>query len=165
MESPAERKSIVCGDLRGQATTVRMGPPDETGDNVSGTATLNLDRASKRLTVKLVLDGLEPNTSHPAHLYAGSCESQGPVAKPLNTVRADASGHGEEETVLTNVTSIGGWYVNVHRGPGIDSPQEFTPISCGDVARGWRRSPTGSPSKGDEPVAMATCGRSRCGRC
>jgi CHRD domain len=86
MESPAERKSIVCGDLRGQATTVRMGPPDETGDNVSGTATLNLDRASKRLTVKLVLDGLEPNTSHPAHLYVGSCDSQGPVAKPLNTV-------------------------------------------------------------------------------
>jgi hypothetical protein len=131
--TPAEKKSIVCADLTGKAGTLTMGPNGAAGDNVHGTATLSRD-PSGVLTVKLAVDGLEPGSSHPAHIHVGSCEAQGPVAVPLTSLQADASGHAESTTAASNAPSIGSWYVNVHRGPGLTG-NEFTPISCGNVVR------------------------------
>ncbi len=132
--TPAEKKSIVCADLAGQPGQLTMGPNGAAGDNVTGTATLTRDPGTKELTVKLALDGVEPSTSHPAHIHIGSCEAQGPVAVPLTSLQADAKGHAESTTTMKDAPEIGTWYVNVHRGPGLAGP-EFTPISCGNVVR------------------------------
>ena len=132
--TPAEKKSIVCADLTGKTGTLTMGPNGAAGDNVHGAATLSRDPGTGVLTVKLTLDGLEPGSSHPAHIHLGSCEAQGPVAVPLTSLQADASGHAELTTAAKNAPSIGSWYVNVHRGPGLTGT-EFTPISCGNVVR------------------------------
>jgi hypothetical protein len=132
--TPAEKKSIVCGDLNGQPGTIKMGPNGAAGDNATGTATITRDPSTKQLTVTLAVDGLEPSTAHPAHIHLGSCEAQGPVAVPLTSLQADASGHAESTTTTPNAPDIGTWYVNVHRGPGLTGP-EFTPITCGNVAR------------------------------
>jgi hypothetical protein len=127
-----EKKSIVCGDLTGQPGTVRLGPNGAPGDDATGTATITRDPGTRRMTVRVVVDGLEPGTSHPAHIHAGSCEAQGPVIVPLNSLQADSNGHAEATTVTDNAPDIGTWYVNVHRGPGLKGP-EFTPITCGNV--------------------------------
>ena len=132
---------ISCADLLGVAGTLRMGaytglaPP--IGDDVSGTATLRLDKGARTLTVKVRVDGLEPGSSHPNHIHNGSCELQGPVAYGLTTLTADQSGHAEATTTVKDIGSIayGAWYINVHRGPGLDSPEQFTPLTCGDVSR------------------------------
>jgi hypothetical protein len=130
----AEKKSIVCADLTGQLGQLVMGPNGAPGDNATGTATITRDPGTRELTVKLVVDGLEPSTSHPAHIHTGSCEAQGPVAVPLTALQADAKGHAESTTTVKGAPEIGTWYVNVHRGPGLNGP-EFTPITCGNVAR------------------------------
>ena len=75
----------------------------------------------------------QPGTAHPAHIHLGSCEAQGPVIVPLDALQADSSGHAEATTTVQNAPGIGTWYVNVHRGPGLDGPQ-FTPITCGNVS-------------------------------
>jgi hypothetical protein len=129
----SEKKSIVCGDLNGQAGTIRLGPNGAPGDNPSGSATITRDPGTGRMTVKVVVDGLEPDTSHPAHIHIGSCEAQGPVIVPLNALQADSKGHAEATTTVQNAPDIGTWYVNVHRGPGLTGP-EFTPITCGNVS-------------------------------
>ncbi|HEX6492939.1 MAG TPA: CHRD domain-containing protein [Candidatus Dormibacteraeota bacterium] len=128
-----EKKSIVCGDLTGDPGTIRLGPNGAPGDNPTGTATITRDPSTRRMTVKVVVDGLEPNTSHPSHIHLGSCEAQGPVIVPLNALQADSSGHAEATTTVQNAPDIGSWYVNVHRGPGLAGP-EFTPVTCGNVA-------------------------------
>ena len=128
-----EKKSIVCGDLNGQPGTIRLGPNGAPGDNATGTASITRDPATGRMTVKVVVDGLEPGTAHPAHIHLGSCEAQGPVIVPLDALQADSSGHAEATTTVQNAPGIGTWYVNVHRGPGLDGPQ-FTPITCGNVS-------------------------------
>ena len=131
--TPAEKKSIVCGDLTGQPGTIKLGPNGAAGDNASGTATITRDPATKQLTVTLTVDGLEPGSAHPAHIHLGSCEAQGAVAVPLTSLQADANGHAESTTTAANAPDIGTWYVNVHRGPGLTGP-EFTPITCGNVS-------------------------------
>jgi len=131
--TPAEKKSIVCADLTGQPGQLTMGPNGAAGDNVTGTATLSRDPDTRELTVKVTVDGLEPGTSHPAHIHIGSCEAEGPVVIPLTSLKADATGHAVSTTTTKDTPKIGTWYVNVHRGPGLMGP-EFTPISCGNVS-------------------------------
>jgi hypothetical protein len=132
--TPAEKRSIVCADLTGQPGQLTMGPNGAAGDNATGTATVSRDPGTKELAVKLVVDGLEPGTSHPAHIHIGTCEAQGPVAVPLTALQADAKGHAESTTTAKGAPEIGTWYVNVHRGPGLAGP-EFTPITCGNLTR------------------------------
>jgi CHRD domain-containing protein len=132
--TPAEKRSIVCADLTGQPGQLTMGPNGAPGDNPTGTATVSRDPGTKELTVKLVVDGLEPGTSHPAHIHIGTCQAQGPVAVPLTALQADARGHAESTTTAKGAPEIGTWYVNVHRGPGLAGP-EFTPITCGNLTR------------------------------
>jgi hypothetical protein len=125
---------VVCGDLSGRTGTIRLGPEAAAGDSPTGTASLDLDPGSGRLTVRLAVQGLPPGSWHPAHIHDGSCAAQGPVALRLPALRADAAGHATVSATLDGVSRIGGWYVNVHRGPGL-AGWEAAPLSCGDVAR------------------------------
>ena len=137
---------IVCGDVSNTNTsttaaqstsaTLSAAPSASVGQSVTGMAQLTLSGGT--LTVKLTLSGLASNSMHPAHIHSGSCASQGAVVYPLTNVVADASGSASVTTTINNVSSIpsSGWYVNVHRGPGLSTQTEFDPIACGDVTTG-----------------------------
>ena len=137
---------IVCGDVSNSSTsttaaqsvnvTLTAAPNASTGQSAQGTTQLTLSGGT--LTVKLTISGLAPNSVHPAHIHSGSCESQGAVVYPLTNVTADVSGNATVTTTIPNVSSIpgSGWYVNVHRGPGLSTQTEFDPIACGNVTGG-----------------------------
>ena len=100
-----------------------------------GTATVSWDPVSKGLTVKIALTGMAPNSTHPAHIHAGSCVKQGAVEYPLHNVDADAHGVGSSTTVIKNVTTLpaSGWSIHVHNGPGLAPADQFLPIVCSDL--------------------------------
>lgn len=139
---------IVCADVANSNTStsaaqslhlmMQSAPPASAGETVNGTAQLML--SGNKLTVKLTLSGLEPNSMHAAHIHSGSCESQGPVVYPLTSVTADASGNASDTTTVT-ITGLPtipttGWYVNVHHSTALSTQTGFDPIACGDVTLG-----------------------------
>lgn len=137
---------IVCGDVSNSNTsttamqsvmvTMNAAPGASVGQSVTGMAQLTLTGGT--LTVKLTLSGLAPNSSHPAHIHSGSCESQGAVIYPLQNVVADGSGSASVTTTINNVSSIpnGSWYVNVHRSTELSTQTGFDPVACGNVTVG-----------------------------
>lgn len=102
----------------------------------SGTADITWDPSTKAVTVKIVLAGLAPGSTHPSHIHTGSCANQGAVLHPLQNIVADATGNATATTTIPNVASgipASGWYVNVHNGPGLTTTDQFLPIVCGDI--------------------------------
>src|SRR6266700_3248341 len=91
--------------------------------------------SGRTLTVKLTLSGLQPKSSHAAHIHIGSCASQGAVVYPLQNVVADATGNANVTTTIKNVSSIPSrnWFVNVHYSTNISTQTGFNPIACGNV--------------------------------
>jgi hypothetical protein len=139
--------AIACGNIANANTSTRsdqsvhlpLGSTSATNQAASGSAKLSLD--SDKLTVQITLSGLEPNSTHMAHIHKGSCEAQGGVLYPLNPVVADASGKGTSTTTVDQVASMPGnsWYVNVHLGGTKDELSTQTgddPIACGNVVIG-----------------------------
>lgn len=134
---------IACGDIVNNDTSLRSSqtvqldlqsaPGSSQSENASGTTRLTL--MGHTLKVVLEMSGLQPWTEHAAHIYSGSCASQGPVLYPLQTVKANAAGKATVTTTIQNVTGIPstGWYVNVHRGTDLSTQTGFNPIVCGDV--------------------------------
>jgi hypothetical protein len=143
--SPAiQEMAIACGNITNANTSTKsnqtahiaLDATKASGQSASGTARLSL--ANNKLTVKINVSGLEPNSKHIAHIHKGSCDSQGAVLYTLTPVVADASGHGTSTTVVDNVTSIPaiGWYVNVHEAAtmsDLNTQTGFDPLACGDV--------------------------------
>ncbi len=104
----------------------------------NGVANLTFNAHSKTLTVRIVLTGLVPNSTHPAHIHLGSCTSPypGTIKYPLQNVVAGANGQAVSTTVLQNISSpvpATGWYINVHNGPGLTPADQYTPIACGNL--------------------------------
>jgi hypothetical protein len=136
-----EKMDIACADISNANTSTgatqhvmltldRGGGPSQAA---SGNAQLSI--AGDVLTVVVTLSGLEPTSTHVAHIHSGSCASQGDVVKPLTNLTADGSGNATATTTIGGVSSIptSGWYVNVHRGVNLSSPIDFDPIACGAV--------------------------------
>ncbi len=145
--SPADQfLPIVCSDLTfsnisptsslSVQVPLTAAPGSSASESASGTAHLTLSGST--LTVKLTLTGLQPGTSHAAHIHAGSCESQGAVVHPLNNVVADSSGNYNGTTTIKNVSSLpgSGWYVNIHYSTDLSTQTGFNPIACGNVTHG-----------------------------
>jgi plastocyanin len=92
------------------------------------------------LEVQVKLSGLAPNSVHPAHIHAGTCEAGGPVVYPLNNLTADAQGNVTNTTIINGPPWLAiqsrGWFVNVHQGPTM-SDVGATPIACGDVEQNY----------------------------
>ncbi len=141
--SPAlQKRPIACGDITNfntststnQSVDLTLGPTKEPNQAVNGIATLSVE--DHQLTVTLTVSGLEPGSTHQAHIHQGSCESQGPVVYPLTPVVADNNGNGTSTTHL-NVSHISGdWYVNIHQAATPDelsTQTGFDPLACGDV--------------------------------
>jgi len=136
---------IACGDVTntGNGTSVSapltMGPPPPSQPGspdqaATGKATLSIVNGALMVTVDAT--GLMPASSHAAHIHVGSCEAQGPVVHPLNSLIADAGGHATSTTTVSGVSAIPlkTWYVNVHRTLNVAAGQsDFDPILCGDV--------------------------------
>ncbi len=112
--------SIACVNITPTTTTTSAGqtqtahltlaPGEGPSENSSGKATLAIQGGN--LVVTITMSGLEPTSTHAAHIHTGSCTSQGNVVYPLNNVTADGSGNATSTTTLKNVTSIpSGWLV------------------------------------------------------
>jgi len=101
--------------------------------NASGRAQLRIQNGN--LVVTLTASGLEPGSTHPAHIHTGSCQEQGAIVHPLQSLVANSAGNASSTTTVNNVSSIpsSGWYVNVHRGVYLNSQIDFDPIICGNV--------------------------------
>ncbi len=101
----------------------------------TGTAALHVE--GRELTVSISLVGLAPNSTHPAHIHAGnSCASNGAILYPLKNVVANEKGQASVTTVIHLASSgipVTGWYINVHNGPTLNTPQQAYAISCGVV--------------------------------
>jgi len=139
----------ACGSSGSGTTTTTTTTPSATPTSATtmasatlahvpnGTADISWDPATKAVTVKIVLAGLAPNSTHPSHIHTGSCSNQGAVLHPLQNIVADATGNATATTTIPNVASgipASGWYVNVHNGPGLTTTDQFLPIVCGDIA-------------------------------
>ena len=123
--------ALVCGDLSGQTGILRLAATPQSGPG--GTASLALDSGARTLSVRLVIQGLAPGSSHPAGIHDGSCAAQGPLAHALPTLWADGQGRAVLHAEVGGVTRIGRWYVSVLRGPG-RAGAGAAPLSCGDVS-------------------------------
>ena len=102
----------------------------------TGAANLRWNPSTHTLTVKLSLTGLAPNSTHPSHIHAGSCGTEGPVVYTLRNVVADVYGNGTATSTVPRVTTgipAKGWFIEVHNGPGLSPADQFLPIACGDV--------------------------------
>jgi hypothetical protein len=104
------------------------------------------------LTVTVSLRGLAPNTTHMAHLHAGSCAKQGPVLFALKPMVADAQGNVMTVTTITGHTlPPAPWYLNVHEAgtmAAMMTPEGFTPIVCGDFSSAHGSEAVSSVSEG-----------------
>ncbi len=101
----------------------------------TGTAKLHVE--GRELTVSISLIGLAPNSTHPAHIHAGnSCASNGAILYPLKNVVANEKGQASVTTII-HLSKYGipatGWYINVHNGPTMATPQQGYAISCGVI--------------------------------
>jgi CHRD domain len=138
-------RAIACGNVYNAHTSkdnvqtvhlqlVKTTAPDEA---VYGNAQISIE--NNELTVKLTLHGLVPQSTHMAHIHAGTCQSQGAVVYPLKPVVADGNGDATSTTVINNIKtfSASSLYVNVHEAgtmSGMSTQSGFNPIACGNIA-------------------------------
>ncbi|HZR44271.1 MAG TPA: CHRD domain-containing protein [Ktedonobacteraceae bacterium] len=146
MASAIEKRPISCANVtnsnsseeeHGQNITVTMQGTTAPNESAQGTALIL--KAGAKYQVKITLAGLEPRSTHVAHIHAGSCEAQGPVVTMLNPVVADANGNGTSLTTVDKLPSsptTGQLYVNVHTGATmaqLGQAVQFNPIACGNL--------------------------------
>ncbi|HLZ61626.1 MAG TPA: CHRD domain-containing protein [Ktedonosporobacter sp.] len=101
-----------------------------------GSTSLKWDPGTEQLTVTIMLTGLAPKSTHPAHIHKGDCSINGPILFMLNDVVADAAGTATSTTTIADVEGgipASGWYINVHNGPGLKPADQFTPIACANI--------------------------------
>lgn len=139
-----EDRPIACGNVSNpsasqndeQTVHVTLSGTSAPNESASGQAQLGTDNG--KTTLKITLSGLEPNSSHIAHIHAGSCEAQGAVLVTLSPVVADAKGNGTSVTTLDHLpSSPNGMYINVHTGSTMAQLSQsvlFNPIACGNVS-------------------------------
>lgn len=111
--------------------TQRLSP--EHGSPVAGTATVTSSPTS--FTIRLQVAGLQPATTHPTDIHAGTCGSNGSVVYPLEVLTADHTGDAVATTVIHHAYNVppGGWDVSVLQGPTMTGTGN-TPIACADLA-------------------------------
>jgi len=143
LATPAEALAIACGNVHNADTSLNkvqmaetsLGATPDPNQAVSGSATLTLTNTT--LTITVTVSGLVPGSVHPAHIHAGSCESQvpGTIVYPLTNLVADQNGKATSTTVIQDVKTIpqDAWYVNVHRSTNLTTQTGFDPIACGNV--------------------------------
>jgi len=100
----------------------------------TGQAELRLDGTT--LSVNMTAVNLEPGSTHPTYLYAGSCASPGAqLFVALKPLVADGNGNASATSAVANVTQVpsGGWIIMSHRGVNLNSQIDYDPILCGNI--------------------------------
>ncbi len=142
MGSPLDERAISCGNVyhsdsskKSRTIEITMNGTTAPNENADGHAILQVENGKPVLTI--TLNGLEPNSTHIAHIHSGSCAAQGPVVTKLNPVIANAQGIGTSKTTIDTAPSLqNGLYVNVHGAATMADLQQatlFNPIACGNV--------------------------------
>ncbi len=135
----------ACSDPSGGTGTTAPNPPNNVSAQAVvatlkhspiGTTELSWNPEDQKLTVKISLTGLAPNSSHAAHIHAGTCAADGAIVYPLNTIVANAEGAASSETTIEHVKNgipASGWYINIHNGTTM-AAIEHMPIACGNIS-------------------------------
>jgi hypothetical protein len=100
----------------------------------SGNAELRLDGTT--LTINMTATNLEPGSTHPTYLRAGSCAAPGDqLFTPLEPLVADGNGAASVTSTVKNVNQVpsGGWVIMSHRGVNLSSQIDYDPILCGNI--------------------------------
>lgn len=140
--------AAACGggdDDLGMADTTMMGDPAMTpaaapamtenrvqmmalnNSGVTGEATFTEE--GQQTQVELMVRGAPANGTHAAHIHTGTCEAQGGVVAPLDSVAVDAGGAGSStSTVDVALMTVmnGQHYVQAHSAAG-------DPVVCGNI--------------------------------
>src|SRR5260370_30283653 len=70
-----------------------------------GSTNLKWNATTQDLTVAIVMSDLAPDSTHPAHIHLGNCNSNGPIKYMLNDVKGDKVGDGSSTTTIHNLSS------------------------------------------------------------
>jgi plastocyanin len=109
----------------------------QNNSSVTGNATLSF-MGPGVLQVQVMVSGLAPNSTHPEHIHAGTCEAGGGIIFPLDNLTAGADGTATSTTTINGPPWLAilsrGWFINVHQGPTMEG-SGATSISCGDIVK------------------------------
>lgn len=147
----AAAASAACAHQSEVATTMEMGPPDETvaGDPVLPTWQALVTPTSAESEVMgevairateggdtyaaIAIEGSEPGRTHPWHIHRGECGSGGAIVGAANAyepITVDGGGEGKATaSILLALDPEAEYYVNVHRSPD----DLATIVACGAV--------------------------------
>lgn len=133
-----------------QARTVTVQMRAVEGSRVAGTAIVTEAGGGTRVQVNLT--GYNPNQQSAGHIHEGTCEQQGPVRFPLNTITANAQGAGTADTTVATApyatVTNGRHYVQYHEAGSPPGKQ----VSCANIPAGGGgqggAAPTGAPATG-----------------
>ncbi len=123
-----EPVTVAPGQGAMAAERVDLGEMNNSG--VTGDAVLT--PMDNQLEVVLTVRGATPNSRLEAHIHRGRCDSQGPVAAPLEAVTTDNTGTGSSRTVVSQAPMTimdGQHYVQAHTPGGDPGP----PVTCGNI--------------------------------
>jgi len=121
----------------------------------SGNAKLRWNPRSQELTVTLQVSGLQPGSSHAAHIHAGACSAVGKILHPFQDIVADKAGNATlTTTIYKQVGGIPptGWNITVHKG----ATTETGTLLCGDVVNPHRLLTASVPLQPPSASAMKT---------
>jgi Cu/Zn superoxide dismutase len=104
----------------------------QSGSKVTGTVRVAASGAS--FTIRLEATGLQPATTHLAHIHAGACGTNGAIVFPLESMVANGSGDAAATTWIRHPYQVpaSGWSVQIHKGPTM-SGTGGTPIACASL--------------------------------
>lgn len=123
--------AVLAGEARVGSATLRSTPFATTTYGpgvVSGNARLVSNAGNGMTSVVVRVEGLEPGTTHIAHIHLGDCTALQPglIIHDLGPLVANANGIAVDRTLLDGST-VGladcDWWVAVHAGPENASPQ------------------------------------------
>lgn len=106
------------------AVTVSLSPKNDSG--ITGEAKIR--RSGESIRVALLLRGLRPEGSYPAHIHKGTCKAGGGVATGLSSVSSNRSKMGTSQTTIdaTALSPDSSYFLQAHLPDG-------TPAACGNI--------------------------------
>jgi hypothetical protein len=144
LNTDLEARPIACGNVYNnntskddnQSVSLALAGTMAPNESVHGNAQIHI--GNNEVTVIIQVSGLAPNTTHMAHIHAGTCQAQGAVVYPLNPIVADGNGNATSTTVIKNVKNFSSsrLYINIHEAAtmnGLTTQTGFNPIACGNI--------------------------------
>jgi hypothetical protein len=144
LNSALEARAIACGTVSNnntsshtkQSVNLALAGTMDPDESVHGSAQMRIE--GDKVIVTMNVSGLAKNTTHMAHIHAGTCQAQGAVVYPLQPVVANGQGNATSTTVINNVKNFSGsqLYINIHESAtmnGLTTQTGFNPIACGNI--------------------------------